>query len=175
MVVLVVGAKQKNWSLEMLVYKLSLPQPGAVDVVKRVLVVAFDGVAQPDVVLDGKALEATLSVHDNVSVVVALKDVDDAGNESPLSDPLNWVAKDTLPPAQPGLLSVVLVEEVADPVPVVVTTVAPEPVVETTPEPVVVTTVAPEPVVEPTPEPVVEPVVTTVAPEPVVETTTPSA
>lgn len=144
----------------MLVYKLSLPQTGAFDVVKRVLVVAFDGVAQPDLVLDGKAVETLLAVPENVSVVVALKDVDDAGNESPLSTPLNWVAKDTLPPAQPGLLSVVLVEEIANPAPAV----------ETTPEPVV-TTVAPEPVVETTPEPVV----TTVAPEPVVETTTPSA
>jgi hypothetical protein len=44
------------------------------------------------------------------TVVVTLVDVDDAGNESPPSF-YEFIAKDTIAPAQPGSLGVTLVRE----------------------------------------------------------------
>lgn len=46
----------------------------------------------------------------DATVVVTLVDVDDAGNESPPSF-YEFVAKDTIPPSQPGSLGVTLVRE----------------------------------------------------------------
>jgi hypothetical protein len=97
----------------MLVYKISLPPLGAPDVVKRIMLVKLDDVVQPDMELDVKAQNFEFNVADNVKVSLILKDTDDAGNDSPLSDELVFVSKDTLPPAAPNGLSVELVREEA--------------------------------------------------------------
>lgn len=97
---------------DVLTYRVSV-DPAAADVVERVLTVTVDG---QEVVDAAKTFEAsatdlgTVSVPQGSAVVLSVVDVDDAGNKS---DPalLAFAAEDTLPPAAPGGLGVVLVGE----------------------------------------------------------------
>lgn len=92
----------------MLVYSLTLPPPGASDVVKRTLKQTVNGVELPNVdVTDG----FEVSYNDNDSVTLSLFDTDDAGNESPPSDPFAFTATDTIAPPQPGQVGVALLRE----------------------------------------------------------------
>jgi hypothetical protein len=102
-----------------LIYEVGLASSVSPDVVKRVLNVTVDGVESVTEV-DTAATKFLLDpVKEGANVTVALKDVDDAGNSSEWAS-VSFVAKDTLPPETPGAPTVVLVEEVADPAPVVV-------------------------------------------------------
>ena len=102
-----------------LIYEVGLASSVSPDVVKRVLNVTVDGVESVTEV-DTAATKFLLDpVKEGANVTVALKDVDDAGNSSEWAS-VSFVAKDTLPPETPGAPTVVLVEEVADPAPVVI-------------------------------------------------------
>lgn len=102
-----------------LIYEVGLASSVSPDVVKRVLNVTVDGVESVTEV-DTAATKFLLDpVKEGANVTVALKDVDDAGNSSEWAS-VSFVAKDTLPPETPGAPTVTLVEEVADPAPVVI-------------------------------------------------------
>jgi hypothetical protein len=102
-----------------LIYEVGLASSVSPDVVKRVLNVTVDGVESVTEV-DTAATKFLLDpVKEGANVTVALKDVDDAGNSSEWAS-VSFVAKDTLPPETPGAPTVVLVEEIADPAPVVI-------------------------------------------------------
>jgi hypothetical protein len=102
-----------------LIYEVGLASTVSPDVVKRVLSVTVDGVESVTEV-DTVATQFLLDpVKDGANVTVALKDVDDAGNSSEWAS-VSFVAKDTLPPETPGAPTITLVQEVADPAPVIV-------------------------------------------------------
>ena len=102
-----------------LIYEVGLASSVSPDVVKRVLSVTVDG-AEVVTEVDTTATKYVLApVKEGANVTVALKDVDDAGNSSEWAT-VSFVAKDTLPPETPGAPTVVLVEEIADPAPVVI-------------------------------------------------------
>jgi len=101
------------------IYEDGLASAVSPDVVKRVLSVTVDGTESVTEV-DTTATKFMLNpVKEGANVTVALKDVDDAGNSSEWAS-VSFVAKDTLPPETPGAPTVVLVEEIADPAPVVI-------------------------------------------------------
>lgn len=92
----------------MLVYKVSLPPVLDPDVVKRVLsVVVNDGTPAEQEAVDGMELRFA----DNDRVVLSLVHIDDAGNTSAPSEPLAFVALDTIAPHQPGQVSLTLIAE----------------------------------------------------------------
>lgn len=124
-----------------LIYNAFLPEVVDVDVVKSVLKVSVDGVETLVDVEKGKTFVELAPVKDGALVGLSVQSVDDAGNVSDWSDVFEFTAVDTIIPVKPGMVSVKLIAEVADP--------APEP--EPTPEP------TPEPAPEPTPEVPVDP------------------
>lgn len=141
-----------------LIYKVFLPATVDSDVVKRTLKVVVDG-KESLVELPGDCKDTLLDpITEGSNVALSLKDTDDAGNDSGWSEALVFSAVDTIIPATPGMISVKVTAEVADPVP----TPEPEPA-PVTPEPPVVEVVdevpAPAPEPEPTPEPAPIPVV----------------
>jgi len=95
----------------MLVYEVTLPPPNAPDVVKRELSYTENGGEVNVLTGDGSATTMTVKVHDDAAVKLWLTDFDDAGNASDPSPPLEFVAKDTIPPPAPGELGVKLVGE----------------------------------------------------------------
>jgi hypothetical protein len=102
-----------------LIYEVGLASTVSPDVVKRVLSVTVDGTESVTEV-DALATQFILNpVKEGANVTVALKDVDDAGNSSEWAS-VSFVAKDTLPPETPGAPTITLVQEVADPAPVIV-------------------------------------------------------
>lgn len=82
------------------------------DVVNRELTVTIDG-GTPDVrqLATTEAVVEGFSVPQGASVSLRLVDVDDGGNRS-LPSSLDFVAADTVPPPQPGDLSVLNLDEV---------------------------------------------------------------
>lgn len=81
------------------------------DVVARELSAVVDGVVQPVAVFPGTATElGSVTAPQNASVVLVLVDIDDAGNRSAPAV-VDFVAVDTLPPAQPGSFGVTLIAE----------------------------------------------------------------
>lgn len=98
---------------DILTYRVSVGPVVDADVVERQLVVAVDGVASVDEFKTFPADATNLgevSVPQGASVLLTLVDVDDAGNRSEPAV-LEFVAVDTLPPAQPGSFGVTLVSE----------------------------------------------------------------
>jgi hypothetical protein len=95
-----------------LVYTITLPAPGAPDVVSRELHVSLDGGTESVQPLPGNALSATVTVNEGQAVDVYLVDVDDAGNSSPNSPTLTFTASDTIPPPAPTALAIGGVTEV---------------------------------------------------------------
>jgi hypothetical protein len=107
----------KDGENNMLKFYLSLPAKGAPDVVSRELLVSIAGAEPALYVLQGDAAQSPeFAGSDNASVVGNLVDVDDAGNRSPASE-FEFVLVDTIPPATPGAVGLVVTEEVADPTP----------------------------------------------------------
>lgn len=86
------------------------------DVVSRVLTVVVGGEEPSERSFPGSSVDfGLLTVPQDATVVLTLVDVDDAGNKS-VPAVVEFVAVDTLPPAQPGGLGVTLVgENVAKP------------------------------------------------------------
>lgn len=98
---------------DILTYRVSVGPVVDADVVERQLVVAVDGVVPVDAwkYFPGDATDlGEVSVPQGATVLLTLIDVDDAGNRSEPAV-LEFVAADTLPPAQPGSFGVTLVSE----------------------------------------------------------------
>jgi hypothetical protein len=97
---------------DVLVYKVSVGPVTDKDVVERQLAVAVDGVAVGEVkVFSADSTDlGEIRVKQDDKVVLTLVDVDDAGNRSEPAV-FEFVARDTLPPAQPGAFGVTLVAE----------------------------------------------------------------
>lgn len=93
-------------------YKITLPAPGANDVVSRKLSTSINGGEATVTELPGDALETEALYADDDNVSLTLVDVDDAGNESAPSPTLEFVAKDTIAPNAPGELGATLIEEI---------------------------------------------------------------
>lgn len=120
-----------------LVYNAILPEVLDSDVVKKTVKVVVDGdVKLIDVAKDVFTVELP-PVKDNAVVSVSVAHVDDAGNASDFGQELTFTAVDTIIPAVPGLVSVKLIAEVADPEVVVDPVVTEDPVVEPVAEPTV--------------------------------------
>lgn len=100
---------------DLLTYRVSVGPVVDADVVERQLVVAVDGVMPGDgfKLFPADATDlGDVTVPQGSSVLLTLVDVDDAGNRSEPAA-LEFVAEDTLPPAQPGSFGVTLVSETA--------------------------------------------------------------
>ena len=95
----------------MLVYSVTAGPAVDADVSSRRLSVMVNGEVSSTVDHPASATSfGEISAPQDATVVVTLVDVDDAGNESPPSF-YEFVAKDTIAPAQPGSLGVTLVRE----------------------------------------------------------------
>lgn len=97
-----------------LVYSVSAGPVVDADVVARRLMVTINGEAapaSPDFPADTTSFGEVTAPQD-AQVVLALVDVDDAGN---VSEPavLEFTATDTIPPAKPGEFGVSLIRETA--------------------------------------------------------------
>lgn len=96
---------------DMLIYAVTAAPPTATDVVSRELTVEVNGEALAVNALPGDATElGEFAFEQGAKVVLTLIDVDDAGNHSQPAV-LEFVAEDTIPPAQPGGFGVTLVRE----------------------------------------------------------------
>lgn len=98
---------------DVLVYKVSVGPVVDKDVVERQLVVAVNGASSPDEfkVFSAEATDlGEIRVKQDDKVLLTLVDVDDVGNRSEPAV-FEFVAADTLPPAQPGAFGVTLVAE----------------------------------------------------------------
>ena len=95
----------------MLIYSVSAGPVVDADVVKRVLTATVNGEARDpsDFPADTTGF-GEVGFADNDSVVLSLVDVDDAGNSSEPAV-FEFVATDTIPPAQPGSFGVTLLRE----------------------------------------------------------------
>jgi len=105
--------RSKLTMADLLTYRVSVGPVVDADVVERQLVVAVDGVVPVDEFKTFPAATTDLgevTVPQGSSVLLTLVDVDDAGNRSEPAV-LEFVAEDTLPPAQPGSFGVTLVSE----------------------------------------------------------------
>jgi hypothetical protein len=98
-----------------LVYEVTLPSIGAPDVKSRVLTFSVNGVSKDINLLNVETLVTLPAVKQGDSVVLTFKEIDDVGNASEPSDPVSFIANDTLAPPKPGLFTVKLVEETVDP------------------------------------------------------------
>ena len=84
------------------------------DVVERLLTLVIDGEDQGTAKFPATATElSVVTVPQDSNVVLTLVDVDDAGNKSAPAV-VEFVAADTLPPSQPGAITVTLVGEKTD-------------------------------------------------------------
>jgi hypothetical protein len=103
-----------------LTYRVSVNAPVDGDVVSRELTVTVNGVESSVVTAAGNATDlGSVDVPQDSLVVLSLVDVDDSGNKSAPAT-VEFVALDTLAPAQPGGFNVTLVsEKVVDDAPVV--------------------------------------------------------
>ena len=105
--------RSNNTMADVLTYKVSVGPVVDTDVTVRQLSVYVDGAEAAREVRSYSPETTDLGnviVPQGSSVVLRLVDVDDAGNQSTPAV-LEFVATDTLPPAQPGSLGVTLVSE----------------------------------------------------------------
>ncbi|MFZ5833214.1 MAG: hypothetical protein ACOY3P_24260 [Planctomycetota bacterium] len=95
----------------MLRFDLSLPTPGAIDVVTREIAVKIDDNDEDIRQLGGgEVVSAGYAGNDGAVVQARLVDVDDAGNRSEPREQ-TWTLVDTLPPPQPGEMGIVITGE----------------------------------------------------------------
>jgi len=94
-----------------LVYSVSAGPAVDADVTGRQLTVVVNGEVLSIVELAGSATDlGEVKVEQNSNVTLSLVDLDDAGNRSQPAV-LDFVATDTIPPAQPGSFGVTLARE----------------------------------------------------------------
>ena len=99
-----------------LTYRVSVGPVVDGDVVTRRLSVYVDGAESPVDVRDYDATATALGevvVAQGAAVVIKVVDIDDADNQSEPAV-IEFVAEDTIAPAQPGTLGVTLVSESSD-------------------------------------------------------------
>ena len=99
-----------------LTYRVSVAPSVDGDVVTRRLSVTVGGADSPREVRDYEPSATELGdviVDEGEAVVLQLVDIDNAGNQSEPAV-LEFVAQDTIAPAQPGALGVTLVAEITD-------------------------------------------------------------
>jgi hypothetical protein len=97
----------------MLTFSITLPPPGANDVVSRQLTIARDDTTdEPTVItLPGDATEsADMTGEQGLTVLAQLIDIDDAGNQSAPSN-ATFVLADTIAPPAPGALGIAVKAE----------------------------------------------------------------
>ena len=95
----------------MLVYSVTAGPVVDSDVVKRLLTATVNGEASEPSEFPADATNfGEIGFNDNDSVVLSLVDVDDAGNSSEPAV-FEFVATDTIAPAQPGSFGVTLLRE----------------------------------------------------------------
>jgi hypothetical protein len=95
----------------MLVYSVTAGPAVDSDVTSRRLTVTINGEVSSTVDHPAETTSfGEVAAPQDASVVISLVDIDDAGNESQPSF-YEFVAKDTIAPAQPGSLGVTLVRE----------------------------------------------------------------
>jgi hypothetical protein len=92
-------------------YNVTLPPPAASDVATRELSITVGEGPTNVVQLPGDALSHEFIVERDVAVAMFLVDVDGSGNRSPQSPTLAFTSRDTIPPAAPGELSAMLIEQ----------------------------------------------------------------
>ena len=102
----------------MLVFKFNLPEKSAPDVTSRELTVQ-SGTNDPTLItLPPEVTETdTLQGNEGDVLTVSLVDIDDAGNRSEARTQ-EFTLADTIPPAQPGEIGLVVTEELPDEEPV---------------------------------------------------------
>jgi len=95
----------------MLIYAISAAPPVDSDVVERQLTIEV-GTEAPKVVTfpSGATSLGEVQAEQGATVTLSLVDLDDAGNPSEPAV-VEFVATDTIPPAQPGQFGVTLVRE----------------------------------------------------------------
>jgi len=96
-----------------LVYSVSAGPVVDADVVARRLTVTVDGVVDSSDFPADAVSFGEVTVPQGANVVLALVDVDDAGNSSEPAV-VEFVATDTIPPVKPGEFGVNLIRETAD-------------------------------------------------------------
>lgn len=94
-----------------LVYSVSAGAPVDADVVSREFAVVVNGGAPTtSTFIAATTSLGEIKVDQGATVTLTLVDVDDAGNRSQPAT-VEFVAQDTIPPAQPGSFGVTLVRE----------------------------------------------------------------
>jgi hypothetical protein len=103
---------RRNFMADVLTYHVSIAAPSDADVVMRELTVYhLDTDASSVTTFPAAAVDlGEINVPQGSRVAVEVVDVDDAGNRSTPAR-FEFVAADTLPPSQPGELSITLVRE----------------------------------------------------------------
>lgn len=94
-----------------LIYKITAAAPVDADVMERRLSVKVNDTNRDTLLFSSSTTDfGELKVEQSDNVVLTLVDVDDVGN---LSNPaiLEFTAKDTLPPSEPGSFSISLIRE----------------------------------------------------------------
>lgn len=95
-----------------ILFDVSLPPPGATDVVSRELTLTIDGTTQAVPPLVGTTTVVVgFSGPQGATVEAVLVDVDDAGNRSEPSPKLVATLQDTIPPPAPGELGLIVTGE----------------------------------------------------------------
>ena len=101
----------KNEVNDMLFFQLTLPAPGASDVIKRTLTTQIGSASPVSIDLAVADSVPEMSGADNDVVQGYLVDVDDAGNSSDPSS-FSFVLTDTIPPPAPGQVGLTVTREV---------------------------------------------------------------
>jgi len=95
-----------------ILFDVSLPPPGATDVVSRELFLTIDGAIVEVPLLPGNATIASgFQGPQGATVGATLVDIDDAGNRSEPSPKLVATLQDTIPPPAPGELGLIVTGE----------------------------------------------------------------
>jgi hypothetical protein len=102
-------SERDSMAADVLTYDVLLPAPGT-DVETRELSIDYGNDTHETRTLLKTAVTTQIKVDQDATVAIALVDIDDAHNRSEPST-FSFVATDTLPPATPGALGVVLVGE----------------------------------------------------------------
>jgi hypothetical protein len=94
-----------------LVYKITAGVPVDADVVARELSITQNGETIVSTAFPGDAIDlGEVRAEQGTTIIGSLVDVDDAGNRSQPAT-FEFVATDTIPPAQPGAFGATLVRE----------------------------------------------------------------
>ncbi len=114
---LILKGTQEHLMASVLRHTIALPPVTAGDEAKRKVHYSVNGGPDTHLEINPDAAGAfpptfTVDFQAGDAVKMTLSDFDKSGNESPESDPLEFTAADTFPPAKPGSLGVTNVEQI---------------------------------------------------------------